>query len=118
MTPMPKSRLKNIPSLWFEFYNQTGIDIQKVNILPPYRWDKDILDFIAKYGAKYFRQEAIWGIDWSSKVTGFGYSDNSIFNDPRSKIDKIKQKLYKESQLIFNSIAYTGLKSFIKQFKR
>ncbi len=47
--------MKEIPNEWFENYNDYGIGIRNVTKEKEYRWDKEVDEFIKKYGKSYFK---------------------------------------------------------------
>lgn len=92
MYAIPNEQIQPVPEAWIVGYEKQGIDMTatfKESIL---WWDKEVLDWIDKYGPSKFKKEAIWGIDWenlSKKI----YPENTFksYRDPRSKFDRIIQ---------------------------
>lgn len=71
---------------WLRGYEQAGIDVTSVRRDGTYRWDREILDLLRRYGAATFRRVDIWDVDWASISKSLGRHDEAI-TDPRSVID-------------------------------
>lgn len=90
MYTIKKKNLKTIPSSWIKRYQKAKIDFQLLKIKPQkiYWWDKEVLNFLKKYGARYFAKENIWYVDWQEKAKFLYWKKTSQFKDPRSNLLK------------------------------
>jgi glycosyltransferase involved in cell wall biosynthesis len=96
-----KSRdLQPIHSWWFEGYREHGIDMTSIPIEPPYRWDSEVLEYMTRFGARYFARDSIWDIDWKMTARQAGYAADAIgnFKDPRVPFLKILHQWLKSTQ--------------------
>ncbi len=88
---------KSMPEEWFKQYDKLGIKLGYV-VEKEYRWDREMLDFIQKYGAQYFRRIDIWSIDWKELARRKGIDQLDQYSDPRNYFDKLLLKYLKSTQ--------------------
>jgi hypothetical protein len=88
-----------LPHCWLYGYEKNGIDMTSVSHDSVYWWDKEILDLMSKYGAKMFRKEAVWDIDWCSTSHKIGLKDlENAYQDPRNFLEKIIHRYLRRTQ--------------------
>ena len=51
-------------------------------------WDKQVIDYMLKYGAKHFRHLNIWDVNWNDKAARLGIEHKKSFKDPRHRWEK------------------------------
>lgn len=68
---------------WTEKYNTHGIDITSILHQNNPMWDKQVIDYMLKYGAKHFRHLNIWDVNWNDKAARLGIEHKKSFKDPR-----------------------------------
>lgn len=90
--------LERIPDWWFDGYKVCGIDIRNIRKEKLYRWDQEILKIIETHGAKLFKKEAIWDVNWEETAHHYGYKNTLQFRDPRSLFEKIVHTLLLKTQ--------------------
>jgi hypothetical protein len=98
MFAIKKSDLRKIPEWWFDRYEACGIDIRNIRKEKLYRWDQEILKIIETHGAKLFKKEAIWDVNWEETAHHYGYKNTLQFRDPRSLFEKIVHTLLLKTQ--------------------
>lgn len=81
-------KIHNVPSWWKEEYAKFGIEITTILHRSENRWDKQIVDYMDKYGAKFFRHLNIWDVNWCEIAESLHYNNPERFKDPRKKWEK------------------------------
>ena len=99
---------------WLKGYTDARIDMYSINREHTYRWDKEVLNYINTYGAKYFRKLDIWNIDWEQKSKLFGFEDQSHIADPRGKAIKTIHRWLKWSQPFNKKFGIMVIDKFLK----
>jgi hypothetical protein len=99
---VPGVSLHPVPKEWIDGYREHDIDMTSMNRAPQYWWDREVLQFFEKYGARKFRRMGIWEADWSEMYRGV-YPDNPprSYPDPRSSFDKIVHRWLRRTQKDF-----------------
>lgn len=86
---------------WFLGYEHQGIDMTSTNTTSIFWWDKQILDWLAKYGADTFKKLDIWDVDWSILFSKINPDSPPVdYKDPRSKLDKCIHLWLKKTQRV------------------
>jgi glycosyltransferase involved in cell wall biosynthesis len=100
MDAITEADLQSIPPWWFEAYARHGIDVKMIQNKLPYRWDKEVVGNIAKFGAEFFAREYIWDVNWTTVAHQAGYSQNELvnFNDPRGPLLKLFHRWMRGTQ--------------------
>jgi glycosyltransferase involved in cell wall biosynthesis len=60
MDAVPAEQFVTLRPEWFESYEQNGIPVREAHISSRYWWDDDVLQWVKRYGAEYFRRLDIW----------------------------------------------------------
>lgn len=85
---IPYNRRMPCPQYWFEGYAKYGIEITSVLHQFNPMWDKQILTYMEKHGAAFFRHLNIWDVNWEEKAQQLGVVHEQSFKDPRRKWEK------------------------------
>ncbi len=80
--------LFNVKPEWFNGYNELGIDVTSVIEAYDYSHDYRLLEYLDKYGARYFVTCDIWEKNWESFAKG-KKENPERFRDPRTKFDRL-----------------------------
>ena len=84
---------------WLQGYLAQGIDMTSVQEAPYYHWDVEILQWLARYGADYFRKVDIWDVDWHA-LAHLLHMDIPAerLRDPRTMFEKMVFLWLKQTQ--------------------
>jgi len=106
MYAVPDNEIHNIPDWWFEEYGRLGIDMTSILKERSYRWDKNLIEYLRKYGTKYFARDQIWDINWQQIARKYGYSveEAEHFKDPRNLLQKMIHRFLQQTQSHSNSL--------------
>jgi hypothetical protein len=118
MYSIPQDQIKPIPNFWHNYYRVHSIDIFNIQKDTTYWWDSDILQRIKFYGKKYFRTEDIWDIPWEKIAKREGYSNTSIFKDPRSIWMKIIHVWLRVSQPFSKNVIISFLDHILEKYEQ
>jgi len=99
MDSLAQSQIQPLPKSWLHDYETKGIDMTSIHREAVFWWDREVLDWFSKYGAKVFRREAVWDIDWSEIATKIGDNSETNYADPRNRLDRLVHRWLKETQL-------------------
>lgn len=88
MNSIPLDKIKPLPEEWLKGYKDKEIDVTSIYREPVFWWDREILNWLSKYGSKTFAREAIWDINWIELAQKTNFNNNSNFLDPRSPLEK------------------------------
>ena len=83
-----KEKIHDIPAWWQTEYAKHGIEITSILYKQEPRWNKQIVDYLNKYGANFFRHLNIWDVNWNDIADGMGIPHNQSFKDPRRRWEK------------------------------
>jgi hypothetical protein len=86
-----------LPSQWFSWYEQQGIDMKQVG-RSDYWWDEDVVRMMQQYGTVRFRRAAIWSRDWDRVRKQYFPDDAHRLTDPRGVGLKILHTYLRLSQ--------------------
>ncbi len=87
----PSKNLLNSNLSWFKGYNDLGIDVTSVVEGYDYSHDYRLLEYLDKYGTRYFITCDIWDMNWEKFA--IGKKDNPArFRNPRNKMDHLVLK--------------------------
>lgn len=101
MFAINKKDIQPVLKEWLFGYEQSGIDMTSIYHEEIFWWDREILSLLAKYGAKTFKQQAIWDVYWpalSNKINPNG--TQVACRDPRNMLDKYIHRWLLETQPI------------------
>jgi hypothetical protein len=118
MYAIKKSEIKKIPDEWFDYYKQSGIDLEVINSQKYYYWEKLVLEFFDKYGTQFFKKEDIWSIDWITVAKEYGYKDANKYMDPRNFFLKIVHFWLRKTQYNNMNILVRAIDKILKVFFR
>lgn len=116
MYSVKPDEIHDIPDFWFAEYKKMGINIDEVNKEGNYYWDKAVLDYLDKYGTKFFREEAIWDVNWVEKAKYYKYENPKKFKDPRNIFNKLIHWWLKRTQKDFNKLSVRIVAKLLKVF--
>ncbi|MDX2229164.1 MAG: glycosyltransferase family 2 protein [Leptolyngbyaceae cyanobacterium bins.349] len=93
MYAIPENKIRSLPPEWIDGYERQGIDMTSNYEESVFWWDKEVVDWLKKYGSDKFRREAIWDLDWKN-LLGDVYRESfaSNLDDPRNKFDRFIHK--------------------------
>lgn len=97
-------QILDIPSEWIAGYNILGIDITSVHTQALNYFDEQCLEMLEQYSGSKFKKLNIWDVDWVGKAELYGKTNLSLYNDPRSKLDKYIQKYLVKTQTAHRSV--------------
>jgi Glycosyl transferase family 2 len=101
----PKHEVHSLCREWFRGYEEKVIDMTSIYKEGSHWQDRQILDWIRKYGAERFKKVAIWDTDWSVIAKALDVSsEGSIYEDPRSRVDKTIHYWLKKTQHVRKNI--------------
>jgi len=103
-----------IPDNWMQYYLNMDIDFKKTNKAENYYWDRQVLDYMERFGTKFFSKIAIWNIAWDKKAKYYVLSNPERFKDPRTKFEKIIHNWLKKSQKSFSSLPNRIISKILK----
>jgi len=83
MDAITASQLQALPPAWLEWFSRRGVELDRISAPPPFWWDREVLQFMSIHGARYFRRDAIWDVNWRELADGLGLGDVDRFKDPR-----------------------------------
>ena len=118
MYAIKKSEVKKIPSEWFDYYKELGIDLAIVNKQKYYYWDKEVLEYFNKYGTQFFKREDIWDINWEVAAREYGYKDTNKYKDPRDFFLKIVHFWLRKTQYNHGNFFVRVIDKILKIFFR
>ena len=99
MDAISKNDMYPLPKEWLSGYEEKGIDMTTINRESIFWWDREIVDWIAKYGAETFRKQAIWHINWADIANQINAKyPVEKFSDPRNPFDKFVHNWLKSTQ--------------------
>jgi glycosyltransferase involved in cell wall biosynthesis len=84
----PRPGSDSVSPSWFAGYAERGVDATSFEVDHHTFFERDTLELLAKHGARHFRREAIWDVDWVELARYHGYAEPRRFADPRSPADK------------------------------
>ena len=93
-----QNQVQPLPESWLSEYVAEGIDMTSIRRESIFWWDREILDWLSKYGTKTFKHEAIWDVDWSKLASAVGSCSETSYADPRNRFDKFIHRWLKKSQ--------------------
>lgn len=108
---IPPHEIKPIPKEWLAGYEQRGIDMTSVYREGVLRWDKEVLEFLIKYGPAKFKRLAIWDLDWTAlhqKI--YSNAPPVDLRDPRTRFDKYVHLWLRKTQSY-----YSHFRSYYRQ---
>ena len=85
---IPENKLLPWPEQWQKDYSKYNIDITSVLHNSNPMWNKQIIDYMLKYGADYFRHLNIWDVNWNERAEQLGIEHDKSFKDPRRRWEK------------------------------
>lgn len=88
LTAIGKEKIHSVPSWWQTEYAKHGIEITSILHQQESRWNNQIVDYMNKYGAKYFRHLNIWDVNWNDIANNMGIPHAQSFKDPRRRWEK------------------------------
>lgn len=103
MDVIPKDKINNIPKEWFQGYIDINIDLTSVNVDNLYYWERDILDYLLKYGLDYFKYIDIWDIKWEKIAEKWGFENVELFIMKKDIFMKILKIYLQKTQKIYNN---------------
>ncbi|MCL5771859.1 MAG: glycosyltransferase family 2 protein [Actinobacteria bacterium] len=106
--------IKEIPDSWINYYLNIGIDLKNINKTGDYYWDKQVLNYINQYGARFFSKIAIWDIAWDEKAKYYEFNNPQDFKDPRIKMEKYIHNWLKNTQNNFYSLPNRIISKILK----
>lgn len=80
---IPKNELLPWPDEWRKEYRKYDIEISSVLHKYNPMWNRQIIEYMIDYGAKYFRHLNIWDVNWDEKAEQLGIKHDKSFKDPR-----------------------------------
>ena len=84
---------------WVEGFADERIRWDQIEIDGIYRWDREVLDAILKFGAAFFRRLDIWDVDWGQVAQVHGVSaSRQQLRDPRNGLEKRVHHWLRSSQ--------------------
>lgn len=96
-------QIRVIPGDWLQGYRDQGINMTSIQRTHRSWWDKEVLDMLDKYGAKHFRRQNVWSVDWNAVHREiYGKEPDRSLSDPRSKFDKWVHRWLEASQTNYN----------------
>ncbi len=117
MESFPKEEIFAFEKGWISGYEALGIDMTSVYKESIYWRDKQILEWLSKYGCKKFRKLAIWHIDWADMARKSHLDiDEKKIKDPRNLIDKLIHKWLQETQPFHRKLAIRVIDKLIGLF--
>lgn len=87
-----------LPQGWIDEYEKLGIRLKDHPTEEYFWWDREVLDFMGRYGVNFFTKQAIWDIDWRDIAKHFGIQSPHRFSDPRSLFEKEIHRWLLQSQ--------------------
>jgi hypothetical protein len=76
-----------------------GVDMTSVRRDAVFWWDREVVAFLAEHGAKKFKREAIWDVDWIAVSEKVGAPlDAERAGDPRTRFDKYVHRWLRKTQ--------------------
>ena len=116
MYSIKPDEMHDIPEFWFEEYKKMGINIDAVNKDGEYYWDKTVLDYFNTYGTEFFKEEAIWDINWVEKANYYKYKNPEKFKDPRNKFQRFIHEWLKRTQGDYSKLSVRIVSKLLKIF--
>jgi len=93
-----QDQVQLLPENWLSQYEAEGIDMTSVRREAIFWWDREILDWLSKYGTETFKREAIWDFNWSELASKLGDCSGTSYSDPRNKFTKFIHRWLNKSQ--------------------
>jgi hypothetical protein len=114
MYSIKDSEIKVIPDNWMQYYLNLGIDLKKTNKTEDYYWDKQVIEYMEKFGAGFFSKIAIWDVAWYKKARYYGINNPERFKDPRTKLEKYIHSWLKKTQKSFSNLPNRIISKILK----
>lgn len=118
MYAVRNDELQTIPDWWIEGYARYGIDMTSICKDSPYRWDKDLIEYLRKHGTKLFARDQIWDINWQQAAKNYGYSAEEAAHlaDPRNFFQKKIHSWLQRTQLHSESLIVKAVDFVLGKF--
>jgi hypothetical protein len=105
MYELKDADIRDVKKEWFDYYLDNNINIYDIKKEGIYWWDREVLEYLHRYGTMMFRKLDIWDVDWRRLAEHFKIGDIGMSNDPRSLLDKkvqswLKSGKYKEAGIV------------------
>jgi hypothetical protein len=105
-----------IANEWVEGFDVEEVRWRSVEIDGIYRWDREVLEAIIKYGPAFFRRLDIWDVSWEEVAALHGVPiDGMNVSDPRGLLERRIHDWLRETQPRMSSFL-TRLEQWVLRF--
>jgi len=104
---------KRFPDIWFDGYEEQGIDMTTVERKSHYYWDKELVHLFIEQGVDPFRKINVWGKDWETVCSRLGVSGEAI-RDPRTRFDRAVHEWLANTQIKQDALHIRGMQKLLQ----